>query len=166
MAVTTEKSTQLTNLEADPVVYPHAADWRGKARQISFDFAQGAAAGDANSTVDLVKLPAGRVKVRMDLSQLYNSAFGASRTLDVGWLAYEDIEGDTIAADADGLIDGADVAAAGLATSAELASGNGLGNLVEKTFESKAGVTLQAIVLGGTIPAAAVLEGAFVIVQE
>lgn len=165
MAVTTQKSTHLTNLDADPVVYDHAVNIRGKLRMVQWDFTQ-SGAGDANSTIDLIKLPPGRVRVFMDKSQLYNAALGTGRTLDVGWTAYEDIEGDTIAADADGLIDGADVAAAGLASDTELRTGNGLDELDSILFESKEGVTIQAIVLGGTIPDTTVLKGQFCIAQE
>jgi len=165
MAVTTQKSTLITNLEADPVVYPDAIDLRGKLRVYRFDFTQ-SGAGDANSTVDLFYLPPGRSRIYMPLSEVHTSAWGTGTSMDIGWAAHTDIEGDAVAVDVDGLVNGADIAAAGLFSEAELRSGAGLDDLDTKLIETRERVLIQAIALGAGIPDAATMKGHFIVASE
>jgi hypothetical protein len=66
-----------------------------------------------------------------------------SQTLDLGWQAYTDGDGNTVAADPDGLIDGLDVDTAGyFAMSGALAGVKALGGTY--TFNSKDGVIIDA----------------------
>jgi hypothetical protein len=156
MAVTNESSTEFTNQNATPPTIMDSIDNGGRVRFAKVTFTQGAAAGDANSTIDLIELPAGKVRFLGNMSSLVFSAFGAARVLDIGWLAYTDQNGTAVVADADGLDDGIDVSAAGrvtLGTNTAVTSGDSL------VFQSRGPVTLQATVLGGTIPAAATVEG-------
>lgn len=153
MAVTAQKSTQLTNAEAVPVVRTHGVDLSGKLRVAYFDFTQDGA-GDATSTVDLVELPNGRVRVYPELSHIKFSAFGASRVLDIGYLAHTDQNGDAVSADTDYFATDVDVSSAGTAKLSEA-----LDAATTKLFQSRDGVVIQANVAGGTIPDAATLSG-------
>ena len=153
MAVTVEKSTQLTAELAGNIgaINELGAKFRIK----RFNFTQGAAAGDATSSAELVQLPAGRVRVYPKLSVLSNSAFGASRVLDVGYKAYTSEAGAAVTADLDFIDNDIDVSsAASAALGTDIAA-------ADKTayFASATGVTLVATVAGGTIPVAATLDG-------
>lgn len=111
-------------------------------------------AGDATSVQKLFKIPAGIYRFhRGGLSQVFFSAFGASRVLDIGWEAYLDKDGVAVAADPDGLNVDIDVSAAGVAV---LGLAIAIGY---KDFESRDGVWISSTVAGGTIPAAATLNG-------
>ena len=150
MAVTTEKSDQITNHEATPPVMTNVADWGGKKIVRYFSFTQGAAAGDATSTVDLITLPKGDLSIWVPDCVIKYSAFGASRVLDVGYNAYTDIGGDAVAADPNAMEDDLDVSGAG---TSRMSTG------LRVNIQSKTDVTILATVAGGTIPAAATLEG-------
>ncbi len=159
MAVTTEKSLQLTNRDgsasAPPVpnkVYEVGGTWRWS----KYDFTQGALAGDANSTMDLVKIPAGTSMIVKTLSRLKRSAFGAARTLNIGHTGYTKTDGTVVAAAADVIEDGLDVSAAGQSF---LGVGTNAATLETFEIDAKGELLIQAIVLGGTIPAAATLNG-------
>jgi hypothetical protein len=155
MAVTAQSSTEYTNQNATPVTVMDSITNNGKVNFAKVTFTQ-SGAGDATSTVNLIDLPAGKVRFLGNMSALECSAFGASRVLDIGWTAYTDIDGAAVTADADGLDNDLDVSAAarlGLGTNTAVADG---GTYV---FESQTGVTLQATVAGGTIPDGATLKG-------
>jgi len=156
MAVTTESSDEFTNQNATPPTIMDSITNGGRVRFAKVTFTQGAAAGDATSTVDLIDLPAGKVRFLGNMSNLVFSAFGAARTLDIGWLAHVDQDGVAVVADADGLDDGIDVSAAGRVT---LGTNIAVTNGDSHVFQSRGGVTLQATVLVDTIPAAATIEG-------
>jgi hypothetical protein len=151
MATTAGKSTQITNMEAVPVTRVHAVDLGGKLRVAYFDYTQ-SGAGDAGSTVELVKLPAGRIRVIGALSKIKFSAFGASRVLDIGYKAHTDIAGDAVAADDDFFATDVDVSSAGSGVLNEA-------GLEVKLFQSRDGVTVNCTVAGGTIPDGATLLG-------
>lgn len=153
MAVTTQKSDQITALTTYPIVNAEQADVGGKVRTRRFTHTQ-SGAGDATSTVELVQLPAGRVRVLLDQSVIANSAFGASRVLDIGYAAYTDFSGTTVAASANGIKNDLDVSAAATNTMAGAA-----GAEPTLAFNSKTGVTLYCTVAGGTIPDGATLKG-------
>ena len=111
------------------------------------DFAQGAAAGDATSQQRLVKLPAGALKIIG--IYLANSAFGASRTLDVGYEAYEALsDGSAVAASTQAFWAALDVSAAG-----------GRHLWFNVPLDNRSGLTITSAVAGGTIPAAATIKG-------
>lgn len=132
----------------------HPANDHGKLRVQYFDLPATSEAGDANSTVELCKLPHGKVRVIPALSRINHSAFGASRTLDIGHKAYQNRDNsqeDLTAEDADAFVDGLDVSGAG--------AGVAFGTGTKFDLYSKGGVTVFATVLGGTIPAGATLSG-------
>lgn len=83
------------------------------------------------------------------------SALGASRTLDLGFQEHEDNEDNTVAADIDALIDGADVSAAIDTTLLAV----GVDAVKEGGLELKAQTDILAQINGGTIPNGATIEG-------
>ena len=92
------------------------SEWACRLRIAFFEFTQGSSAGDATSTATLVKLPAGKVRLILPLSYIGASALGSSRTMDLGWQAYVNDAGTTVAADPNGLDDGIDVSSATTST--------------------------------------------------
>ena len=99
--------------------------------------------GDTGSSVALCELPAGRVRVLASLSRAYVNWTTSSATLDLGWDAYTDLNGDAVAADPDGLVDGLSVDTVGFFTLEGAIAANLLtgGTYV---FESKEGVVIRA----------------------
>lgn len=160
MAVTTENSTQIGRLLAG-AIKNLTTDIMGRLRKMRFDFTQGAAAGDATSTMALVIVPAGITRVYLRESIIAFSAFGAARTLDIGYSAYTNRDGDAVAADDNAFVDDLDVSAAG--TSALTGVVGGEESIL---FESQSEITIFATVAGGTIPAAATLNGDISIVRD
>ena len=152
MAVTTEKSTQYTEQTTDGSKVDPAD--HGKVEIAYFSFTQGASAGDAGSIAELIKLPAGKIRVLTEESQIAFSAFGASRTLDVGYQAYTNSSGTAVAIDADYFASAVDVSSAG-----ELVLNESATPALAQELDSQDGIVIQADVAGGTIPAAATLEG-------
>ena len=140
MAVTTQESTEYTNAySTSPVVANPTSSVHGKVRIAYFTHDQ-SGAGDATSSVALCKLPAGRVRVLLSSSNAYVNWTTASATLDLGWDAYEDIDGTAVAADPDGLLDGLDVDAVGYQNFGADQTATGGTYL----FESKDGVVIRA----------------------
>ena len=161
MAATAEKSTQVSNASATPPVKNPAYNEGGDLKVFYFDFTQGAAAGDAGSTADLLSMPPGKYRILLDQSCISCSAFGASRVLDVGYTAYTNYDGTAVSADLDAFVTDADISAvATIALTEALSAG------ADRTYfvDSKEGFTLKATVAGGTIPASATLTGYVVIV--
>jgi hypothetical protein len=163
-AVTTTDSTEYANETAAPPVKCPAYTKGGKKRIAYFSFTQGAAAGDANSLANLCKLPAGKVRVFKTQSEFVCSAFGAGRTLDIGYLAHTKADGTAVAASVDAILDGADVSAAAKVICG--AGTNALGTDPTILFDSKEGVSIQAKCLGDTLPVGATLKGFFTYVIE
>lgn len=136
MAVTTQKSTQVTNTDATPPVMEETSDLHGRMRIAYFDHTQDGA-GDATSSVEIVRLPPGTVRLLGALSRVEHDWTTASATMDVGWDAYVDLDGDAVAADADGIDDGIDVDTAGAT-----AIGSAL-TADTKVFTSREGVSIR-----------------------
>lgn len=153
MAVTTQKSDQITATETLPIVNAEQADVGGKVRTRRFTFTQ-SGAGDATSTVELCKLPAGRIRILLSTSIIANSAFGSSRVLDIGYRAHTNIDGTAVVESATAIKDDLSVASAATNTMAATA-----GAEPTLSLNSRSGVTLFATVAGGTIPDGATLKG-------
>lgn len=160
MAVTNEFSTEYLK-KTDPRTYGLLSvnDQSIPMFAQPFNFTQGAAAGDANSTATLWKFPPGRILFFADLSRITWAAFGASRVLDIGHAAYVDESGTAVAANTNRFDDNIDVSAAGTAF---MNSDGVIGDAAGVEFISGAGVDLLATVTGGTIPAGTVLRGRIV----
>lgn len=149
-------SEQVTKLDAVPAEVLPVDESHGKVRICRFDYEQ-VAEGAIGTVVQLVKLPAGRVRILGRESNLYRSALGTGVTLDVGWAAHVDFAGDAVAADPDGLDDGLDVAAAGVSRLGSVAAV--LAEAESKVFESQEGVTITGTIGVAVIPAGGKLKG-------
>lgn len=136
MAVTTQKGTQVTNFDAEPAVMEETSDVHGRLRIAYFDHTQ-SGAGDATSSVEVVRLPPGTVRLLGALSRVEHNWTTASATMDIGWDAYTDLDGDAVAADSDGIDDGIDVDTAGAT-----AIGSAL-TADTKVFISRDGVSIR-----------------------
>lgn len=146
MAVTHDNSVELDNVITDePREMNPVSSWGGKL-QIAFFTHDQSGTGDAGSDVGIVKLPAGRVRVILPLSQAYVNWTTGSALVDLGWDAYTGLDGVTVVADADGLANDIDVESAGLfnfgAFGTMPAAIKATGGT--KVFTSKDGVTLRA----------------------
>ena len=140
MAVTTQNSTEYAATIATPLVKAGTTGDKGKLRTLAFSFNQ-SGVGDAGSIIVLGKLPAGTVKIIGGLSRFYCNIVAGSATIDIGWQAYNDANGDAVALDVDGMVDGLDVDAVGYQTmegntaATKLLGGN-------HTFSSNDGVVI------------------------
>jgi len=142
----TTNSTQYGNTVAVPPVMNAVHEAHGRVRVAAFDYTQ-SGAGTAGDYVNLVKLPAGAIRV-LSVYVAF-SAFGASRTLDLGYGAYTALSnGATVAADADGISANTDISGAGSVTS-----------VANDQVSSTDGVLVTAQVNDGTLPDAATLNG-------
>lgn len=163
MSVEHQESTQYANIfTTEPRVMNPASAWYGNLKVAFFDHTQDGA-GDATSDVKLVKLPPGRVRVLWDLSSAYVNWTQGSATMDIGWDSYTDIDGDAVDADPDGIIDGADVDAAGY-QSLRGALTAATGGTTE--FISKDGVTLLATSQDVALAASSTIRGYVVFVSD
>jgi hypothetical protein len=142
MAVTTQKSTEYTNVTATPITSNNTTEEHGRIRLAFFTHAQ-SGAGDATSSVALCKLPPGRVRLLASLSRAYVNWTTSSATLDLGWDAHTNLSGTAVAADPDGLINGLSVDTVGFQTLEGAIAANLLtgGTYV---FQSKDGVVIRA----------------------
>jgi hypothetical protein len=93
MGVTNQESVQYENAFTDaPRNMNPVSTWGGKLQLMFFYHAQ-SGTGDATSTVNLCKLPAGRVRLITGLSRAYVDWSTASATLDIGYRAYTGLDG-------------------------------------------------------------------------
>lgn len=163
MAITVQNSTEYANTLALPPVRNGTTDWNGRLRFQRFSFTQtGGSEGDVGSSANLVKLPAGRVRVFLALSRITNSGFGVGRTLNLGWAAYNlGTDGSVVTADPDGLDATQSVASAGSYNPTGTVGGD-----ETYLFDSASGVLITATVAGDTIPNNATLSGYIVYVHD
>jgi hypothetical protein len=144
MTITTQESVEYENAFTDtPRNMNPVSSWGGKV-QLAFFTHDQSGAGEATSSVALVKLPAGRVRVLLGLSQAYVNWTTGSATLDLGWDAYTGLDGVAVVADPDGLVDGMDVDTVGLRTFTTSAVAAVVATGYTKVFTSKTGVVLRA----------------------
>ena len=160
MAVTTQQSAQIALLNGDPRTPNPVHEWAGRLRIALFDFTQ-SGVGDAGSIAELVKLPAGHVRLILPLSRVAFSALGSSRTMDLGWAAYASHDGAAVVADPNGLDAAVSVSSAGSVNpSGTIGGGETL------LFSAQEGLTVTAQINGGTVPDGASLNGWFVYVVD
>ncbi len=166
MAVENEFSTQYTNAYlTSPASNLATHEMHGRLRIAYFNHSQ-ETAGDATSDVVLCKLPAGNVRLILPLSQAYVNWTTASATLDLGWSAYTDIDGNAVVADPNGLDDGIDVETAGYFTfgSTSLAAIDATGGT--KLFSSQGGVNIIATSQDVALAASSTIAGYLVFVLD
>lgn len=150
-AVETYVSTQETPGQRN---YP--IDDHGKLRYQYFSVpaANLLAIGDDGSTALLCKLPPGRTRVLPWLSRVSGLAFGSSRTLDIGHLAYQtrDDAGATLeAANYEAFLANLDVSGAVNAVA--------FSTVLKYDLYSKTEVQIAARIQGGTWPQTAAISG-------
>jgi len=140
MAVTTQESTEYENIFTDvPSNANGTTEWEGRVR-IGYFTCNQSGAGDATSSFALVKLPAGKVRLLAASSSAYCNWTTASATIDLGWDAYTDLDGNAVAADVNGIDDGTSVESAGTISFGTALNATG----GTKVFESKSGVVIRA----------------------
>jgi hypothetical protein len=139
MAVENLSSLQEVNRAAGKTTYSYQGFGRLRVLRSSPPVVGSYGSGDANSTIALCHLPAGKFVLLGHLCTVRHSAFGTGRTLDIGWDAYTTQAGVAVAADEDGVHSAADVAAAG-----SFVPLDELGVSSMKLFDSREGVTFRA----------------------
>ena len=139
MAVTTEYSTEYNQAYVANTGNLDTHQMAGRVRCAYFTHDQ-SGAGDATSSVALVKLPAGKVRLLASQSKAYVNWTTGTAKLDLGWDAYVDIVGTAVVADSDGIDNGIDVNTAGFQTFGSVLTATG----GTKVFESKEGVVIRA----------------------
>lgn len=160
MAQTFLNSTQIAKFLAGGIKNL-TTDVLGRMRKYRFDFDQGAAAGDIGSTVSLIQIPPGSTRIYLRDCLVAFSAFGAARTLNIGYAAYKDRDGNDVAAAPAAFVSALDVSAAGTSSFAGVVGGE-----ESFLFESQDAVTILATVAGGTIPVDATLNGDTTLVRD
>jgi hypothetical protein len=156
----TQNSDEFDNyIEATPPVKIESHQWDGKLRFYEFNVTT--AAGSDGDTIALIKLPSGKKRVVLPMSRIAFSAFGAARTMDLGWEAYTDQDGTAVAADPNGLDDGIDVSSAGTVN-----PGGTVGGAETYLFDSRDGVVITAQINDAAIGAGETLNGYFIVVNE
>lgn len=166
MPVTNQETTEFAGIyTTKPPVLVSTTSWHGRLRMAYFVHDQ-IGTGDAGSSVALIKLPAGTVRLILPLSYIYVNWTTASATLDLGWDAYTDLNGTAVLADPDGLVDGLDVETADVFGAEELTTLAGLAATAwTRLFQSKEGVTIRATA-PGVIAAGDDISGVFAYVQD
>lgn len=139
MAVTLDNSVEYDKAHVSKTGNLQPTELHGRIRCAFFTHDQ-SGAGDATSSVALVKLPAGRVRLLGSQSKAYVNWTTAAATLDLGWDAYTEADGTAVVADPNGIDDGISVETAGFQTfgNALVATGG------TKVFSSKDGVVIRA----------------------
>ena len=103
MATVTTKSTQETNKDATPQVINSSGSYN---YIIPWDYTVAGAALVDTDVVNICTIPAGARLLMLESYIKLSATTGASTTIDIGWLAYENTSGTLTAADPDGLVDG------------------------------------------------------------
>lgn len=151
MAITTQLSTELTQaagkLSENRQYWPAEG---GKLRTAHFTFTQ-SGNGDDGSSVNLVKLPPGKVRVLPTLSRIVVSALGSSRVMDLGNRAYIASDGKTTVAESlEEYVADRDVSAA---------TDSHFGTDPKKDFFSATGIVVCARIAGGQLDTGETMEG-------
>jgi len=105
------------------------------------------AGGAGTGEINLVKLPAGKIRIHSHLSKIWASQFATSADLHLGYRAYVGGDGVTVIEDDNAFADNLDVAAA--AIDATFALPSALGEYLE--FDTQDGLILFALVDTGNI---------------
>ena len=147
MAVTTQKSTQLSRTMAAP---GDGVQSSAGIQVCKFNFTQ-SGAGDATSVALLCELSAGRVVIIPELCKAVASAWGTSRTVAIGYAENVGRDGSVVAASTAALLTASTTAAAGGTIAGT--------SFIDLEVEVKNRLVITATVAGGTIPDGATLVG-------
>lgn len=158
MGVTNQKSDQVTNATASPYTPNPAYYVGGKVRTLYFKHTQ-SGAGDNTSDALIAYIPAGQGVVLKTLCHWRWTAFGAGRTIDIGYGAHTKRDGTAVSAGLDVFADGVDVENADT-NGAVMAVGTNADDNPFWVYDSKAPIPIYATSGGsGTWPDGAVIEG-------
>lgn len=141
----TTNSTEYSNTVAVPAVMNDVCDEHARVRVRAFTYTQ-VGAGASGDLINLCKLPAGNI--RTCGVYITNSALGASRTVKVGHTGYTNLANTAVAASSTAFLASTSVATAGQ-----------IADHATQKISSKEGLTVQALIEGGTIPDATTLNG-------
>lgn len=138
---------------------------RNEKRIERFSYTQ-AATGTDGDLVYIAKVP-GNCRILLPEFFLHTSDWTASTVLDVGWGAYTEVDGDAVAADPDGLIDGLDISLGGVGVYWGLVNTVSTTNTltivpagqIDKEFNSRHPVDITFTIAGAAPLAAATLNG-------
>lgn len=159
MAITIQETTQAAVNSGDRFA---AFDRSGKLRLFYFNLPATTVVGDDGSSVNLFRIPQGRWRFLPQMSLIKVSALGAARVMDLGYRAFRKEDGSSPGTDEAALLNAfqndRDVSGA---TSTNFGT-----TVVKYDFFSRAGVTICALVAGGTIPIGATMEGYGVCAQD
>lgn len=153
MAVTNQKAPVVTAMEAGQDVSTY--NTYANVRMVALGAFVQSGDGDANSTVILAKMPAGRVSILLGSSYLHVTGMGTSRTIDLGHNGYTGLDGVAVAADPDAFNN--NTAASADVNFQPGVNANATGRII--TIESKAGWDVVLTVEGGTIPDTTDIDG-------
>lgn len=161
----TVKSTQVTNAEASVPVNSEPNETHGRHRIAYFEFTAAATVATSD-IIQLVYLPAGRVRILKSLSYvLSGTGFDATSDLDIGVAAHTDQDGSTaVTVTTDDLLDGGDVATAD--TPIQLGTGTNADDSLTRLLNSFDRVIVQGTVLTAGATAADTLEGYITYVND
>lgn len=119
-----------------------------------FNYTHTATEGSGTGEINLVKLPAGRIRVYSDLSRLVTTQFAASADIHIGFRAYTDeSDGTTVSEDDNAFEDNGDAGGGALDQAFTLPAAG------YKDFDSTEGVIIYAMVDTGNIEAADTIHG-------
>lgn len=159
MAVENENSLQVANLAASPPVIENTYNLHGSLRIAYFSHIQ-AITGAALSTVLIVKLPPGKIRLLCELSRITHNWTISTVDMDVGWKAYTDLDGAAVVANDDGIDADIDVDTAGSFTpGSELTAAT-------IVFESRDGVDIELKAQAVGITALDTVSGYLVYIQD
>jgi hypothetical protein len=142
----TFNSTEYNNGVVFPATMNDTCDEHGRVRICAFNYTQ-VGAGTGGDFVNLCGLPGGNIRIL--LVAVTTSAFGASRTIKIGHTAFTTLANTTTALNSTAFLGSTSIASAGT-TSAHLTANK---------YTSREGITVQALIEGGTLPDAATITG-------
>lgn len=156
MGVTTQKSTQVTALDAGGLAnWQSATKLHQSVRLLPFEFTQ-SGAGDQNSTADLVKLPPGKFRVALGNSWIDYPAT-TNGALQVGHTGYTGNDGVAVAASATAFLGSTTITSAGRTTLLAAAFFD---------YDSPTEITVQAKFTGtGGVAGSAVFKGVIALME-
>ena len=159
MTVTTENSAQIDNLAASPPVIENSHNLHGRLRVAYFSHTQ-SEAGEVLSTVKIVKLPPGKIRLLGALSRIEHNWTESTVDMDIGWAAYVDLDGTAVSDNDDGLDADVDVEATGSIAIGTVVTG------ATKVFESRDGVDIVLKAQAAGLGINDTVEGYLVYVQD
>ena len=164
MAAITEKSNQMLDNTATPFRAQDPRNWEAPIRLMYFNYTRSAqaAAGDAGSIIELVRIPPGQIRLILPNSVIFFKTFPSSNTkLSIGHRAYTDRNGTEISQSLTSVFTSLTVDAAG----SQFLFDKEIGDDQTQAFDTVEGLTLFAAVKVGTLPASVELSGYFAYTQ-